>query len=142
MKDTHDQNDDAPRIIVRIEITERARDNIDRDTTAPLPLIGLSADFFITPRWTVSVFGQGMKFKVGGLTPEEDAARFRIARTAAGPDFVLFADANQGWTPTAKKRSPVISGAPSHGSVRRSYTECGNRTEATPPPPASTKPQA
>ena len=41
----------------------------------------------------------GMKFKVGGLTPEEDAARFRVAREAAGPDFVLCADANQGWTP-------------------------------------------
>ena len=27
----------------------------------------------------------GMKFKVGGLTPEEDAARFRTARAAAGP---------------------------------------------------------
>jgi L-alanine-DL-glutamate epimerase-like enolase superfamily enzyme len=41
----------------------------------------------------------GMKFKVGGLTPEEDAERFREARAAAGPDFVLCADANQGWTP-------------------------------------------
>lgn len=41
----------------------------------------------------------GMKFKVGGLTPEEDAQRFRSAREAAGPDFVLLADANQGWTP-------------------------------------------
>ncbi len=42
----------------------------------------------------------GMKFKVGGLTPEEDALRFRIARETAGPDFVLCADANQGWTPS------------------------------------------
>jgi D-galactarolactone cycloisomerase len=41
----------------------------------------------------------GMKFKVGGLSPEEDAERFRAAREAAGPDFVLCADANQGWTP-------------------------------------------
>jgi L-alanine-DL-glutamate epimerase-like enolase superfamily enzyme len=41
----------------------------------------------------------GMKFKVGGRTPEEDAERFRRARAAAGPDFVLCADANQGWTP-------------------------------------------
>ena len=41
----------------------------------------------------------GMKFKVGGLTPDEDAERFRVARTAAGPDFVLCADANQGWAP-------------------------------------------
>jgi L-alanine-DL-glutamate epimerase-like enolase superfamily enzyme len=41
----------------------------------------------------------GLKFKVGGRTPDEDAARFREARAAAGPDFVLAADANQGWTP-------------------------------------------
>ena len=41
----------------------------------------------------------GMKFKVGGLTPEEDAERFKTARKAAGDDFVLLADANQGWTP-------------------------------------------
>ena len=45
----------------------------------------------------------GMKFKVGGLTPEEDAARFRIARAAAGPDFVLCADANQGWSPARRR---------------------------------------
>ena len=45
-----------------------------------------------------------MKFKVGGLAPEEDAARFRTARAAAGPDFVLCADANQGWTPAEAVR--------------------------------------
>ena len=41
----------------------------------------------------------GMKFKVGGRSPEEDAERFRSARRTAGPDFVLAADANQAWTP-------------------------------------------
>jgi D-galactarolactone cycloisomerase len=41
----------------------------------------------------------GMKFKVGGLTPEEDAERFRQARAAGGDDFILCADANQAWTP-------------------------------------------
>jgi L-alanine-DL-glutamate epimerase-like enolase superfamily enzyme len=41
----------------------------------------------------------GMKFKVGGLTPAEDAKRFIEARKAAGDDFVLIADANQGYTP-------------------------------------------
>ena len=46
----------------------------------------------------------GMKFKVGGLTPEEDAERFRVARAAAGPDFVLCADANQAWTPEQASR--------------------------------------
>jgi L-alanine-DL-glutamate epimerase-like enolase superfamily enzyme len=41
----------------------------------------------------------GMKFKVGGLSPSEDAARFKSARRTAGDDFVLLADANQGWSP-------------------------------------------
>lgn len=41
----------------------------------------------------------GMKFKVGGLSPAEDAQRFREARAAAGPDFILLADVNQGWQP-------------------------------------------
>ncbi len=40
----------------------------------------------------------GCKFKVGGLSPEEDAQRVRLAREAAGPDFVLMVDANQGYT--------------------------------------------
>ena len=40
----------------------------------------------------------GLKLKVGGLAPEDDAARFRAARDAAGSDFILAADANQGWT--------------------------------------------
>lgn len=40
----------------------------------------------------------GCKFKVGGLSPEEDAARVRVARAAVGPEFVLAVDANRGWT--------------------------------------------
>jgi D-galactarolactone cycloisomerase len=40
----------------------------------------------------------GCKFKVGGLTPEEDAKRVDAARKAAGPDFILAVDANRGWT--------------------------------------------
>lgn len=46
----------------------------------------------------------GIKFKVGGLSPEEDAERFKRARRAAGPDFVMAADANQGWSPTEAVR--------------------------------------
>ena len=41
----------------------------------------------------------GMKFKVGGCSPEIDAKRFIEARRAVGDDFVLIADANQGYTP-------------------------------------------
>jgi L-alanine-DL-glutamate epimerase-like enolase superfamily enzyme len=40
----------------------------------------------------------GMKLKVGGADPTGDAERFRIAREAGGPDFLLAADANQAWT--------------------------------------------
>jgi D-galactarolactone cycloisomerase len=39
----------------------------------------------------------GCKFKVGGLTPEEDAKRVDAARKAAGPEFKLVVDANRGW---------------------------------------------
>ncbi|MBI4207890.1 MAG: mandelate racemase/muconate lactonizing enzyme family protein [Betaproteobacteria bacterium] len=39
----------------------------------------------------------GCKFKVGGLTPEEDAERVEAARRAAGSDFILMVDANRGW---------------------------------------------
>jgi L-alanine-DL-glutamate epimerase-like enolase superfamily enzyme len=43
-----------------------------------------------------------LKVKVGGLTPEADAARVGIIRNAVGPDVALMLDANQGWTlPTA-----------------------------------------
>jgi L-alanine-DL-glutamate epimerase-like enolase superfamily enzyme len=40
----------------------------------------------------------GMKFKVGGATPEEDARRVRIVRSTVGPDFLIMCDANQGYT--------------------------------------------
>ncbi|MGD9700870.1 MAG: mandelate racemase/muconate lactonizing enzyme family protein [Acidimicrobiia bacterium] len=40
----------------------------------------------------------GCKFKVGKLSPDEDAQRTRLAREAAGDDFVLMVDANQGYT--------------------------------------------
>jgi len=40
----------------------------------------------------------GVKLKVGGRTPEQDAARAAAVRRAAGDDFVLACDANQGWS--------------------------------------------
>lgn len=39
----------------------------------------------------------GCKFKVGGLSPEEDAKRVAAARKAVGDDFILCVDANRGW---------------------------------------------
>jgi len=39
----------------------------------------------------------GVKFKVGGRTPAEDAERVRVVRAAAGPDFAVMVDANQGY---------------------------------------------
>lgn len=40
----------------------------------------------------------GCKVKVGGLSPEEDAERVRVARSAVGPDFLIAVDANRGWS--------------------------------------------
>ncbi len=40
----------------------------------------------------------GCKMKVGGDSPEVDAHRFEVMRKAGGADFVLMADANQGYT--------------------------------------------
>jgi D-galactarolactone cycloisomerase len=39
----------------------------------------------------------GCKFKVGGLTPDDDARRVEAARRAVGVDFLLAVDANCGW---------------------------------------------
>lgn len=42
----------------------------------------------------------GVKFKVGGATPEADAERVARARRAAGNDFIIAVDANQGYRVT------------------------------------------
>lgn len=41
--------------------------DIDRKTTAPLPVLGASIDYHINPRWTVSALGEGLKLKVGDV---------------------------------------------------------------------------
>jgi D-galactarolactone cycloisomerase len=40
----------------------------------------------------------GMKFKVGARSPQADAERVHRARVAAGPEFAICIDANQGFT--------------------------------------------
>lgn len=68
----------------------------------PISIIGgyyhLSLDEVreIVERYVAQGFA-GMKFKVGGKTPAEDAARVRAAREAAGPGFAIMVDANQGY---------------------------------------------
>jgi len=67
----------------------------------------------------------GMKFKVGGRTPEEDAARFAEARKAAGAGFVLIADANRATRPMrlsalrdwSKTTTCTISKSPAAGTT-------------------------
>lgn len=46
----------------------------------------------------------GCKMKVGGASPEVDAGRFIAMRRAGGDEFVLMADANQGYTPKEAAR--------------------------------------
>ena len=71
-----------------------------------LPLISIGG-YYVTGK-TLADYGRevemyrdagmaGCKFKVGGLSPEEDAKRVAAARKAAGDDFILVVDANRGW---------------------------------------------
>ena len=41
--------------------------DITSSTTAPLPMFGISLDTFVTPRWTVSTFFEGLLLKVGDV---------------------------------------------------------------------------
>jgi hypothetical protein len=41
--------------------------HVDKSTDVPLPVIGARLDYFVTPRWTASLFGEGMKLKVGDV---------------------------------------------------------------------------
>jgi D-galactarolactone cycloisomerase len=72
-------------------------------TRVPVITIGgyyaADADIDAEVKGLVDAQFAGMKFKVGGLTPEEDAVRVRQARRAAGDAFNLAVDANQGYTP-------------------------------------------
>jgi len=53
----------------------------------------------------------GMKFKIGGLSPEEDAKRFKEARRTGGDKFRIAVDANQGYTvEQAVKFSHLVEG--------------------------------
>jgi L-alanine-DL-glutamate epimerase-like enolase superfamily enzyme len=40
----------------------------------------------------------GMKLKVGGMSPADDAERVALVRQTAGPNFILTIDANQGYS--------------------------------------------
>jgi D-galactarolactone cycloisomerase len=69
----------------------------------PISIIGgyyhLSIDDVATViRSYVEAGFAGVKFKVGGKTPAEDAKRVRVVRETAGPGFVLMVDANQGYS--------------------------------------------
>ena len=75
--------------------------------------------------------GAGWKFKVGGLTPEEDAARSRAAREAAAPTRALRRrqpgmDARPGDPSSrAASRSSICTGSRSPASGRTTGARCG-----------------
>ncbi len=74
-------------------------------TRHALPIIVIGGYYGLEPRELaaqmeryLSMGVAGCKFKVGGASPAEDAERVRVARAAVGDQFVLMADANQGYT--------------------------------------------
>lgn len=60
----------------------------------------------------------GLKLKVGGRTPREDAVRVTAVRRAGGDDFIVAADANQGWT-----REEAVDFARNAADLRLSWFE-------------------
>jgi hypothetical protein len=41
--------------------------DIEKNATAPVPVLGAALDWYLTPRWTASAFAQGMKFNLDEL---------------------------------------------------------------------------
>ena len=56
--------------------------DIDSKTTAPLPMIGIALDTFITPRWTISTFFEGFMLKVGDVEG-------RVAYIGMSTDYMI-----------------------------------------------------
>ena len=56
--------------------------DIDAKTTAPLPMFGIALDTFLTPRWTVSTFFEGLYLKVGDV-------KGRIAYIGLSTDYMI-----------------------------------------------------
>jgi D-galactarolactone cycloisomerase len=72
--------------------------------TDDLPISVIGGYYHLDSDQTADLIGRyvamgfaGVKFKVGGRTPAEDAARVAVAREAAGPGFAIMVDANQGY---------------------------------------------
>jgi D-galactarolactone cycloisomerase len=70
-----------------------------------LPMIGIGGYYTDVPgseEEEAAYFNEiglaGMKFKIGGKSPEEDADRLRRAVQASQPGFCFMVDANQAWT--------------------------------------------
>ncbi len=73
--------------------------------TDDLPIVAIGGYYELTPAQLAAEVEDylergigGCKMKVGGASPEQDAERFLAMRAAGGDDFVLMADANQGYT--------------------------------------------
>jgi L-alanine-DL-glutamate epimerase-like enolase superfamily enzyme len=59
---------------------------------------GKTLDDYATEMQNLQAMGLGgCKFKVGGKSPKDDAARVRAAREGVGEEFKICVDANQGW---------------------------------------------
>jgi hypothetical protein len=65
----------------RFEATNPQID-IEKNTTAPVPVLGAALDWYLNPRWTASAFVQGMKFDLD----EVDA---QVVNLGLSTDYML-----------------------------------------------------
>jgi hypothetical protein len=56
--------------------------NVDKSTDVPLPVLGARLDFFVNPRWTISLLGEGLKMKIGDVDG-------RLYYAAISTDYML-----------------------------------------------------
>jgi D-galactarolactone cycloisomerase len=82
-----------------------------------MSIIAIGGYYIDEPQWIereIEFFCEegfaGMKFKIGGRSPEEDVERLRRAKQAARDDFFFLVDANQAWTVDQASRFVRMAG--------------------------------
>ena len=84
--------------------------DVERKVTAPVPVIGVSLDYFIAPRWTASAFVQGMSLDFGSV----DA---RVLNLGASTEYMLTRNFGLGLALSSNSVKLELDKSNSHGRI-------------------------